>query len=694
MISDQIYLSFDIADYNDSNWWYCEFEKEGGDIEFHISVRKDKGQLVFNQKNSGEWGAEKILQARFAYQRYVHVVVFKSKIYFYLGDQPKFKVDVKEDYRQHPINSSCNAGVRISKSEYLNRTATKNSLITEKIGGKTISLYAAAKMADISATIESDLQQVKDFMGVASLTPFQVFVEFSNSKGCVASLVSAAYPQSIVISIVVSTKEKKVQEKFLRDAGFTNVYVLLEIDLLKAMSGSDSGSAFDWSTLLPLSSQSPEWLKGAKVAFIGWQQREALLSNKGLLYSILNYGHDLNGLCLAEDDVIPIPQLRLSSIFGDCHVNVRNTPWYLRWAANEFEDVKPQLDIMVALYNAEDYIVECIESMLCSDRDDIKILVVDDGASDNSVAIVEDAFFGNSQVEVVSKANGGCASARNYGRLFSRASHVTFVDADDFVDQDFFADLFDLAMYSGREIVQAGFDFYDLFTEQLYTPSYEDNSFKNERRIDFGDKKAFHLDASRVIGGQPSIWRRVYRRDFLDNKDLYFPEHIRAFDDWILHTCSLYFARDILMLDGPKYHYRQHPNQDIKQGDERHFYELEMARLILNRSLKEGWDNFNLVVPTIVNSINWSIGSLREDLLEQFVRGSAQLWVMIEKSYGAGVFGELGPHSIKHPDFKRYFEAEMKSAEGLKNSYSWSYMNGAIMQPETLKMVNSLGIKR
>ena len=95
-----------------------------------------------------------------------------------------------------------------------------------------------------------------------------------------------------------------------------------------------------------------------------------------------------------------------------------------------------------------------------------------------------------------------------------------------------------------------------------------------------------------LIQGQPSIWRRVYRRDFLDNRNIWFPEHIRAFDDQIFQLLTLQHVPDVPMLDGVHYLYRQHPAQDIKQGDERHFYSLEMFRLVFKRGISEGWNDF------------------------------------------------------------------------------------------------------
>src|SRR5690606_36653801 len=99
----------------------------------------------------------------------------------------------------------------------------------------------------------------------------------------------------------------------------------------------------------------------------------------------------------------------------------------------------------------------CLDSLLAEATDDIRVIVVDDGSTDGSGDAVRDRHGDNPRLRLLHKENGGCASARNHGRMASDATHVAFVDADDMADPLLFPDLLDLARYTGAEVVQGGF---------------------------------------------------------------------------------------------------------------------------------------------------------------------------------------------------------------------------------------------
>ena len=345
------------------------------------------------------------------------------------------------------------------------------------------------------------------------------------------------------------------------------------------------------------------------------------------------------------------------------------------------------LDVVVALYNAKEYIQDCVDSIINNDCDTIRALVVDDGSTDGSGDYVEQLYAGNPRVTLLRKPNGGCASARNFGRLHSDASHITFVDADDLCDGDMYPKLMELAHYSGAELVQGGFSFLDTDDDGTprLTPSYEDTALADLPREPLGDMPFFIAPSERLMIGQPTIWRRVYRRDFLDNKKVWFPEHIRAFDDQIFQMLTLLYARNVYCTDQVQYHYRQHPGQDIKQGDERLFYSLEMFRTMLKRGLSEGWSNFEPVLQSYVNTVNWIYGGLRADLKPDFIKGAAELWVYMQKALGADAFAKFDDTSFDAVDFAFHVRQFHDKLEGLGTSFMWGYLDSALMHVDAVR---------
>lgn len=352
---------------------------------------------------------------------------------------------------------------------------------------------------------------------------------------------------------------------------------------------------------------------------------------------------------------------------------------------------RPGLDIVVALYNCRAFITDCIDSLLSDATSEIRVLVVDDGSTDGSGDLVASRYAGNDRVVLLSKENGGCASARNFGRMHSDASHIAFVDADDLAGPGLFSGLLDLARHTGAELVQGGFETFETApdgTSVLRQASYEAEQpeILHAFRHNMGDGSCLLVPNWLLIQGQPSIWRRVYRRDFLDNRNIWFPEHIRAFDDQIFQLLTLQHVANVPMLDGVHYLYRQHPGQDIRQGDERHFYSLEMFRMALKRGVTEGWNDFRPMLSSFVNTVNWCWTNLRHDLRPAFEQGAAELWVVARCTLDDGSFVGLGDESFAPPDFGFYCRRYSDRLRHLDRNYGNAYLDSIQMHPSIVRL--------
>lgn len=303
---------------------------------------------------------------------------------------------------------------------------------------------------------------------------------------------------------------------------------------------------------------------------------------------------------------------------------------------DNFPSRQQQLDVVVAMYNTSAYIAICVDSLLADGNADIRVIVVDDGSTDGCGDLVAQRYAGNDRVRLVRKANGGCASARNYGRQCSTASHIAFVDADDRVDPGMFTALLETARYTGAFVAQAEFAFLtvDAAGEEVLTPSYEAEIYPTPGDTCIGPYGFFWLQGQAIAVGQPTIWRRVHRRDFLDRKNIWFPEHVRAFDDQIFQLMVAQYCGALAHLKGYAYHYRQHPAQDIKQGDERHFYSFNMFRSLMLRALDENWADTTPLMRSLLNTMGWSYAGLRADLKRPYLEGAAKFLAITTKTFG------------------------------------------------------------
>ena len=89
------------------------------------------------------------------------------------------------------------------------------------------------------------------------------------------------------------------------------------------------------------------------------------------------------------------------------------------------------ISVIVPVYNAEKYLVRCVDSILNQTYSNLEIILVDDGAKDNSGAMCDDFARKDARIRVIHKENGGLSSARNAGIDIAKGEYFGFVDSDD-----------------------------------------------------------------------------------------------------------------------------------------------------------------------------------------------------------------------------------------------------------------------
>lgn len=93
-----------------------------------------------------------------------------------------------------------------------------------------------------------------------------------------------------------------------------------------------------------------------------------------------------------------------------------------------------KVSVVVPVYNVEDYLEKCLDSLIHQTLQDIEILCVDDGSTDHSNELLYIYKNRDSRIQVLEKTNGGLSDARNYGMKFATSPYIVFVDSDDFLE--------------------------------------------------------------------------------------------------------------------------------------------------------------------------------------------------------------------------------------------------------------------
>jgi len=107
-------------------------------------------------------------------------------------------------------------------------------------------------------------------------------------------------------------------------------------------------------------------------------------------------------------------------------------------------DYLPLISVIVPVYGVENYISKCLDSILNQTYKNLEILLIDDGSKDRSGEICEEYRQKDNRIAVYHKQNGGLSDARNYGIDRAKGEYLTFIDSDDYIDEDYIEFLYDL----------------------------------------------------------------------------------------------------------------------------------------------------------------------------------------------------------------------------------------------------------
>ena len=204
---------------------------------------------------------------------------------------------------------------------------------------------------------------------------------------------------------------------------------------------------------------------------------------------------------------------------------------------------EPKISVIIPMYNAEKYIRECLISVLASKFDDYEVLVVDDCSTDNSVAEVKKLlphFGGRLKILSTEKNSGGAGVPRNVGIKNSSAKYVTFIDNDDMILPDALKNFFDIAEFYRADVVCAERYFVtekNLNGKKLKVSLCDSIENLVEAPTPESDDLAERI--RRDIAGKFFIlpWGKFYRRDFLLDNKIFFPQMRYAEDVTFCFKC-------------------------------------------------------------------------------------------------------------------------------------------------------------
>lgn len=206
-------------------------------------------------------------------------------------------------------------------------------------------------------------------------------------------------------------------------------------------------------------------------------------------------------------------------------------------------ELKHLISVVIPTYNVSPYLSQCLETILSQTYNNLEIIVVDDGSTDDTAQIAQ-----RYPVKLIQQANQGAAAARNAGINVATGEYLHFIDADDLINLNFYERMLEAILSVNADMACSGYiherlpAFTTILTEKFLYVNTED-------KMIFGN--VFH---------QGNVWKYLYKLSFLRENKLMFDVRLRNAHDKAFTIQAVYFSNKIISVPGAIYFYKERSN--------------------------------------------------------------------------------------------------------------------------------------
>ena len=212
---------------------------------------------------------------------------------------------------------------------------------------------------------------------------------------------------------------------------------------------------------------------------------------------------------------------------------------------------KIRVSVIIPVYNSEKYLETCLDSLEKQTLDGIEFVVINDGSTDKSYEIMQRYAKKDKRFKIYSKENEGVGKARNMGLKLAKGEYVGYLDSDDYVSKNYFAELYKVAKKYDADVSVVSSFF-----------RFKDNYFQSSKTLadKFVKQNVYFVDdISFEVGNLGQQWDKIYKKSFLNRYNIKsYDERLWFEDEWFSSMVALY-ANKIAFTDKGDYYYRYNP---------------------------------------------------------------------------------------------------------------------------------------
>lgn len=277
-------------------------------------------------------------------------------------------------------------------------------------------------------------------------------------------------------------------------------------------------------------------------------------------------------------------------------------------AANWYNTGSMKISVIIPVYNVEDYLRPCLDSVVGQTLRNIEIICVDDGSTDGSPEILREYAARDSRVRVITRAHTNAGAARNAGMAVASGDYLSFIDSDDFLDREMYERLLASACEHDAEIVCSGKRLYNSELRKIVRTEQLPVSMCDARQPRSAEQEGARLVP--VCG--VSVWNKLFSRAYIEREGFRFQEIERA-NDLAFVSLALLMAKRICFLREAYYCYRQGRVGGLQTGNSK--TPLNFAKAL--QAVREGLESRGCYAACRVSFANLALSHARYNLLSQ-----------------------------------------------------------------------------
>lgn len=249
------------------------------------------------------------------------------------------------------------------------------------------------------------------------------------------------------------------------------------------------------------------------------------------------------------------------------------------------------VSIVVPVYNVENYLQECILSLVNQTYKNIEIILVDDGSSDSSGRICDQFAEKDTRVKVIHKINAGLGYARNSGLEIASGEYVTFIDSDDEAEKNLVELLMKAVHEKGVDTCVGGFKRINEDGKIIFREQYQSKIYINDDVYQKLFARMLGSDVDKHDAIKMSVWNVLYSMKIIRENNIRFPsERILISEDIIWDSEYYRYSRCAAIIESTAYNYRVTPGSLTQKYKPNRFEMVCKLYEVLHEKVKNNSD--------------------------------------------------------------------------------------------------------